>query len=134
MPFSYANGKVGLTYFEVIESMPERSKNLSEAMADAVLMGLDEAVAGYSFNRLEANPDGIYLVDIGGGKGHALNSIATAYPMLKGKMALQDLRIVLDGGVLVEEKNVIVQPFDFFNQIEPIKGATYCHLPPTTMN
>jgi hypothetical protein len=122
-PFAYATGTVGATFFEAIDTMPERSKRFNEAMAGAALMGLDETVAQYPFDKLGANQDGISLVDVGGGKGHVLNAIAAAFPTLKGGMALQDLKAVLDGGVLVDEKEVVVQPLDFFGQIEPIKGT-----------
>jgi hypothetical protein len=127
-PFAYATGTLGSNFSEAMESMPERSKNFNEAMAGASLMGLEELVADYPFDKLEVNQDGICLVDVGGGKGQALNAIATAFPTVKGRTALQDLEAVLGEGILVNEKEVVVQPFDFLNQVEPIKGTLHCHL------
>jgi hypothetical protein len=41
---------------------------------------------------------------------------------LTGKFVLQDLRVVLAGGTVVPDNEVTVQPYDFFKEIQPVKG------------
>jgi len=71
------------------------------------------------------NEDGVALVDIGGGKGQMLKAIQEAYPEMKGKLVLEDLKVVLDGGVVVSE-DVKLQTYDFFKEVQPIKGKPPC--------
>jgi hypothetical protein len=52
-----------------------------------------------------------------------LKAIQEAYPKMKGKLVLEDLKVVLDGGVVVS-KDVKLQTYDFFKEVQPIKGKT----------
>jgi hypothetical protein len=40
---------------------------------------------------------------------------------------LQDLKVVLDGGVLVDEEVELV-PYDFFKEVQPVKGKILSYL------
>ena len=95
--YSFAHGVKDATWIEILETMPDQ---------------------------LKQNEDGVALVDVGGGKGHILEVIRDVYPSLKakGKLALEDLKVVFDGGILVDEKEVLVQTYDFFAGTQPIKG------------
>ncbi|KAL3479923.1 O-methyltransferase-domain-containing protein [Aspergillus californicus] len=77
----------------------------------------------YDFGSLEAGKDGIVLVDIGGGKGQSIQSICSAYPDLKGRYILQELPAVIAAGDRVCPPEVEVQPYNFFEQVQPVQGA-----------
>jgi hypothetical protein len=89
----------------------------------AAAAGLKDIVRMYPFNELQPNAEGIALVDVGGGKGHVMGAVLAAHSPMKGKVVLQDLKSVLDGGTVVaENENVVLQPYDFFKEIQPVKG------------
>jgi hypothetical protein len=73
---------------------------------------------------LTCNADGVVLIDVGGGKGHCVNEIVETWPGVDGMFALEDLGSVLDGRTLVTE-DVILKPYNFFKEIQPIKGKTF---------
>jgi hypothetical protein len=50
-----------------------------------------------------------------------INESRNVYPEMKG-FVLQDMKVVLDGGVLVDEKVELI-PYDFFNDVQPVKGT-----------
>ena len=68
--------------------------------------------------------DAVFLVDIGGGKGHDLQELCRKYPELPGKLVLQDLK-----GVIIEaeaaavglDKRITTMEHDFFTR-QPIIG------------
>ncbi|KAH7310071.1 O-methyltransferase-domain-containing protein [Rhexocercosporidium sp. MPI-PUGE-AT-0058] len=123
-PFSYANGRDDMGLFDILEKQPERMKLFNSAMAIQATIGLKEVMLSYPFDKLEANKDGVVLVDVGGGKGQVINEILTAYPELKGSMVLEDMQVVLEGGPVVPEE-VQKQPYDFFKDEQPIKASNY---------
>ncbi|KAE8154067.1 S-adenosyl-L-methionine-dependent methyltransferase [Aspergillus avenaceus] len=65
--------------------------------------------------------DEVFLVDVGGGKGHDLNEFLTKWPTTPGRLVLQDQRAVLAEATGL---NKAVEPMvhDFFTE-QPIKGA-----------
>lgn len=66
--------------------------------------------------------DAVFLVDIGGGKGHDLQEIHRKHPNLPGKLVLQDLKGVIEKA---EESGldgkIIPMEHDFFTK-QPIIG------------
>jgi len=64
----------------------------------------------------------IFLVDVGGGKGHDLAAFAAAFPELPGLLILQDQPSVIEEVPTSIMHSFIVQPHDFFTP-EPIKHA-----------
>lgn len=126
-PFSFANGKDDKGIFDILEEQPERMKLFNSAMAIQATIGLKDVLLAYPFDKLEANKDGVVLVDVGGGKGQVINEIRAVYPNLQGSMALEDMDVVLQGGTVVPDE-VIKQPYDFFKEEQPIKGIS-CLLP-----
>ncbi|PVH79811.1 S-adenosyl-L-methionine-dependent methyltransferase [Cadophora sp. DSE1049] len=123
-PFSFANGKDDMGLFDILEEQPERMKLFNSAMAIQATIGLKDVILAYPFDKLEANKDGVVLVDVGGGKGQVINEIRTVYPNLQSTMALEDMEIVLQGGTVVPDE-IIKQPYDFFKEEQPIKGSNY---------
>ncbi|MCJ1434794.1 hypothetical protein MMC27_004164 [Xylographa pallens] len=67
--------------------------------------------------------DAVFLVDVGGGKGHDLQELHRKHPTLPGKLVLQELP-----GVVEEAQsaglgpNIVAMPHDFFTT-QPITGA-----------
>ena len=66
----------------------------------------------------------VFLVDIGGGKGHDLQELHRKYPELPGKLVLQDLKDVIKGAEAsgLDEK-IITMEYDFFTP-QPISGKS----------
>ena len=63
----------------------------------------------------------ITIVDVGGSRGHDLESFAESHPEFNGRLVLQDLPETI--GPLNGEKHVFeAMPYDFFTP-QPIKGA-----------
>ena len=64
----------------------------------------------------------VFLVDIGGGKGHDLQELHRKYLKLPGKLVLQDLREVVEeaksSGL---DQKIVTMEHDFFTP-QPIKG------------
>lgn len=121
-PFSFANGRDDKGVFDILEEQPERMKLFNSAMAIQATIGLKEVMLSYPFDKLEANKEGVVLVDVGGGKGQVINEIRTVYPELKGSIVLEDMQVVLEGGTVVPEE-IKKQPYDFFKGEQPIQGT-----------
>ena len=66
--------------------------------------------------------DTVFLVDIGGGKGHDLQEVCGKYPDLPGKLVLQDVKDVIEEaeGSGLDEK-IVPMEHDFFTK-QPITG------------
>lgn len=77
-------------------------------------------------NRLERGFDSsiseVFLVDLGGGKGHDLAAFATAYPSPPGKLILQDQPAVIAESPASYAKLFESQGIDFFTP-QPIQHA-----------
>jgi len=63
-------------------------------------------------------PDGVLIVDIGGGKGHDLAGFKARYPELKGRLICQELPYLIPK-IQVEGVEPMVHDF---NTPQPIKG------------
>jgi hypothetical protein len=122
--FSFAHGASDASFFDILERNPASMKTFNEAMAATTSLGLQEVVSSYPFGELKANNDGVTLVDVGGGKGHMVNEIVKDFLDLKSKIVLQDLAVVLDGGVVVNEDEVKLQAYNFFEEVQPVKGQS----------
>jgi O-methyltransferase domain len=101
--------------------VPEELKVFNEVMATVNVLGIKQVVQLFDFGKLVPNKEGVVLVDVGGGKGHVINEIRNVFPEMKG-FVLQDMKAVLDGGVLVDEEVELI-PYDFFNNVQPVKGT-----------
>lgn len=88
----------------------------------------------YDFGRLPAGQDGVILVDICGGKGHAIQSVRSAYPELKGEYILQDQPADIEAGDRACGPDVKAQPYDLLMQEQPVKGTNVCSASITQAN
>ena len=70
--------------------------------------------------------DSVFLVDIGGGRGHDLQEMCAKHPELPGKLVLQDVKGVIkeaeESGL---NKRIVTMEHDFFTQ-QPITGK-FCN-------
>jgi hypothetical protein len=123
VPFTFAHGTQDEDFFDLLVKDENKLKIFNDAMAIMAVLGLKPLGSLFAFDKLVPNEDGVALVDIGGGKGQMLKAIQEAYPKMKGKLVLEDLKVVLDGGVVVS-KDVKLQTYDFFKEVQPIKGKT----------
>lgn len=123
-PFAFARDAKDVDFFNLISRDPPAIKTFNNAMASIK----DPMGSMYDFGNLQVGDDGVVLVDVGGGKGHAIQSIQSAYPDLKGKYVLQDLPEVIAAGDRACGPDVEAQPYDFFKQVQPVKGANYLYL------
>ena len=66
--------------------------------------------------------DAVFLVDIGGGKGHDLQELSRKHPNLPGKLILQDLKgVVEETKASGLDKEIMTMEHDFFTA-QPIIG------------
>ncbi|KAB8221933.1 O-methyltransferase-domain-containing protein [Aspergillus novoparasiticus] len=100
-PYTFSKGVRNIDSFSLVQQDPKAAKTLNEAMTK----------------------DEVLLVDIGGGKGQSIQSIISTYPDIKGWFILQDLRAVSAMGEVVCPSGVDAQPYNFFKQVQPIRGA-----------
>lgn len=122
-PTVHARGFKDIGYFEWLTQNPELYTIFNKAMAFHSLTGVDGIATAYPWNKLQPGPDGTVVVDVGGGKGHAVKEIIKHHPSIAGHAVLQDLQNVLDDGTLVSPKDVKAVGYDFLGQEQPIKGA-----------
>ena len=126
-PAVFARGDKDMTIFESLAKEPERVATFNRVMAAATALVGSIAAKMYPFGELSEEGKTV-LVDIGGGKGQTLQEIRKTYPQMKGRMVLQDLKHVLDEGMLVGENEVELCPYNFFEEVQPIKGKSLIEL------
>lgn len=91
-----------LGYMEYLQANPQRIKSWNAGMR---LGRIGHRTSAFPFQKaLELDPPaaegGIAVVDVGGGRGQALEGIRQDYPDIKGRMILLDLP-----GVITDAKN-----------------------------
>lgn len=123
--FAYSNGDPDITVWEHMNRNPDRMRNF---MVSMVAMGKRMTVTGsYDFTWL-LNPkhgDSTLVVDIGGGRGHALEAILLATPELAmDRCVVQDLDPVVQEAKKLAEGPLIQAQFvaSDFHQEQPTKG------------
>jgi len=119
--------QTSLGFWEYLKEVPERANIFNSGMQSLATVGGASRSAGpYPFDReLEAediNETDVAIVDVGGGRGQALQAIKAAFPSLKGRMVLQDVRDVIEdakAGIL--PSFIEPMPASFFER-QPIEG------------
>ena len=131
---AFANGDPEATPWEVMNREPERMRNF--------MFSMDSFESAYPFlasfdlspvlAKATESPQRAVLVDVGGGKGHALKAIAKATPGLPvGRCVLQDLPEVVEATRSLDDaeiKDAQMIGIDFHKE-QPIKGqrTTYIY-------
>ncbi|KAF2844841.1 S-adenosyl-L-methionine-dependent methyltransferase [Plenodomus tracheiphilus IPT5] len=114
-----------LGFWEYLEADEKKLQAFNNGMrSQATVKDFDSS---YPFEaELNADPvgqDEVVLVDVGGGRGHALERIKKRFPDLKGKLVLQDqaavIKDALAGGL---SSDIEAQAASFFEP-NPIKNA-----------
>lgn len=124
-PWSYIHGTGNKTAWEYLAQFPERFQAFNDAM-QAQTSATVWTVALYPFAQalaeVPSSADTPLVVDIGGGKGLALQRIRELVGKdVTGRFILQDLQVVLDDATTEEVAGLEVQAVDFF-QPQPVKG------------
>lgn len=67
--------------------------------------------------------DAVFLVDLGGGKGHDLAELHQKHPNLPGKLVLQDHpNVIEEAAAMGLDKKIVTMGYDFFTP-QPLVGA-----------
>lgn len=124
-PYTLVHGCDGQTMFEHISQSPARATRLNDAMMaeDSLLaeIGLYPFVA--TLGPL-AQPDGVTVVDVGGGRGHILRQLKENMPELPGRYILQDrASVIADNGPEMQAHGIEPMAHDFF-QPQPVQGMS----------
>jgi O-methyltransferase domain len=111
-------------FWGYLKEDPVRSKLFNESMRSSAIVGI-AAVPPYPFEELKCElEDEVLIVDVGGGKGQALESVRKAFPELKGRMIVQDLPGVISDTEASAHlpSSIETMAADFFKP-QPIHGA-----------
>lgn len=125
---AYASGDPSLTVWEHLNRNPEQLANAMTSMAAFAMRS--PVISSYDLSwvvaKAEEQPERTLLVDVGGGKGHAVEVICKARPDLPpSRCAVEDLSEVVAAaekaaeGLLADVKFVTMD----FHSEQPIKGA-----------
>ncbi|KAI5468151.1 O-methyltransferase [Mariannaea sp. PMI_226] len=126
--YAYAAGNTNLTVWEHINKSPEKKEYFMTAMM--AMASRMPTTGTYNFSwvleKRGEHPERTLIVDVGGGKGHALQDIYHATPGLPMKCCVvEDLQAVVDEaratstGELAEAQYIAMN----FHTEQPIKGA-----------
>lgn len=123
-PFSWGNGKLGSSFFEIISQDPRRIKQFDVAMStqDHTLPVLGMYPFGEELLDLPDLGNRALIVDIGGGRGQSLSQIKEKWPELRGRMILQDRPMVLNS--FPDLPGIEKMPHDFFTE-QPVKSKFF---------
>ena len=122
-PHSWADNKLGMTFWEVLNSDPERVQSFARGLS--LFDAIHPIVGIYPFEEQHAagnSPARPLAVDIGGGRGLAMLELRARCPSLQGSLVLEDRKEVLDAIAPDDLPGVEKIEHDFFSP-QPIKGA-----------
>ena len=122
-PHSWANDKLGSTFWEVLMSEPHRVERFSRGLS--LFEAFHPVIGVYPFEDLLKAGNSAHrplAVDIGGGRGLAMLEMRKRIPSLQGKLILQDRKEVLDSIPEEELPGVEKMEHDFFTE-QPVKDA-----------
>ncbi|KAK3988693.1 O-methyltransferase [Cladorrhinum sp. PSN332] len=130
VPYVWALGKEGLTYYEALETTPAAFEAWQKGLM--MLEGTRPVTGMFPFSavksEVEAEPHRPFVVDVGGGRGTALLAILTECGGSYGAaMVLQDLGDVLEGQDPVRIEGVMNQVYNFYDE-QPVKNAHVYYL------
>lgn len=125
-PFAFAEGHEGKTYYEVLDLDPRERQLWNRTLQN---MSKNFPVLGmFPFremgDKVRAEPERPFIVDIGGGRGQALLQIRTECDGdgFGGRLVLQDLPPVIESLQPDDVPGVETMSHDIFTQ-QPIKNA-----------
>ncbi|CEJ81074.1 hypothetical protein VHEMI01224 [[Torrubiella] hemipterigena] len=125
VPFVWAMGKEGMSYYDAIEEDPVVSDIWHKGM---IMIEATQPISGmFPFVSMqaavEAEPERAFVVDVGGGRGNALIAMMKECGGSYGaKMVLQDQAEVLQGKDPVKLDGVDNMPHNFYDP-QPVNNA-----------
>lgn len=122
-PHSWNDGKLGKTFWEVLNSDPKRVQAFARGLS--LFDAIHPITSIYPFEEKHSagnSPNRTLAVDIGGGRGLAMLGLRKGCPTLQGKLVLQDRKEVLDAITADDLPGVEKMEHDFFTP-QPVKGA-----------
>lgn len=112
-------------FWGYLKEDPARSQLFNDSMRSSAIVGA-ATVPPFPFGTgLKCDSeDEVLIIDVGGGKGQALESIRKTYPELKGRMVVQDLpEVIADTETSAHlPSSIETMAADFFKP-QPIRGA-----------
>ena len=124
IPFSWANGSEGKTFYESLLDYPDRLALFNRAMttqeASLPVLGMFDFA---SLDQGHEHDDRPMLVDVGGGRGQSLLQIKQASPHVQRRLVLQDRQRVLDAIPDDALPGIEKMEYDFFTP-QPVKSAS----------
>lgn len=122
-PHSWADNKLGMTFWEVLKLDSDRVQSFAKGLS--LFDALYPIVGIYPFEQQHAagnSPDRPLAVDIGGGRGLAMVELRARCPNLQGRLILEERKEVLDAIEAQDLPGVEKLEHDFFSA-QPIHGA-----------
>ncbi|KAL9082733.1 MAG: hypothetical protein Q9165_008801 [Trypethelium subeluteriae] len=118
-----------LGFWEYLKEMPERMERFNSGMRSQTTIGSGKKSGVFPFGDILGETpclEGeVAIVDVGGGRGQALEAIKQDYPNLKGRLILQDLAdVIKDARCQGLDKEIETRAGSFFEALE-IKGKCY---------
>ena len=118
-----AHTQLGL--WEYLEADPEKLQAFNNGMRS--MATVKEFDSSYPFDaelNKEAIKEGeVVLVDVGGGRGHALERVKQRFPGLKGRLVLQDQSSVIEDAIAGGLSSEIEPQAASFFEPNPVKNA-----------
>ncbi|CAM1502734.1 Fc.00g075100.m01.CDS01 [Cosmosporella sp. VM-42] len=132
-PYSFANNQPDKSVWDIMNQDPERMRAFMMAMKTAETMMPMTGLYDYSWVREKLCEDDsrTVLVDVGGGKGHAVQAICEENVWLpKERCVVQDREDVVEAAKAldVEELRGVKMMAHDFNTEQPVKSAHIYHL------
>lgn len=124
--FQYGH-RTHLGFWEYLKEEPERMTVFNSGMRSlATIGGATRSAESYPFDeelgKYDLGDDDVAIVDVGGGRGQALEAIRQAFPGLKGRMVLQDVREVIEDARAKGLPSFIEPMVSSFLEPQPVKG------------
>lgn len=117
------------SFFEWLSQNPERSAQFQHHMTGKHAgrpSWMDPDFYPFKENLIKdakTEHDSVFLVDIGGGRGHDLQEMCAKHPELPGKLVLQEVKgVVKEAEASGLDRKIVAMEHDFFTK-QPITGA-----------
>ena len=124
--FQYGH-RTHLSFWEYLKEKPERMTIFNSGMRSLATIGGASRSAGFfpfdeELGKYDLGDDDVAIVDVGGGRRQALEAIRQAFPGLKGRMVLQDVREVIEDARAKGLPSFIEPMVSSFFESQPVKG------------
>ena len=120
---AYHNDMIGKNFWQILDTDPRRVQKFNSCLQ--TWSAMHPVVALFPFTAVLAKNNSAnrpLIVDIGGGKGQALQLFKADCPELRGQCVLQDRPEVINGLKDAELSGITMMAHDFFTE-QPIKNA-----------